>query len=150
MGLRDRQLFGYRRDVWVASLTKPSASFFVLVGPHPFTPTDLLSPAADGSLPGLTPVTELAAGNDRADILSIDAQGVRAGTPAVPLHLSTDAALAWLDMAGGGPDATARLLAVRPVITGDDLERLLARLGGGMCELDWATGTRLGPADECP
>jgi hypothetical protein len=154
MGLRGRQLFGYPRTVWVDALTDPPATYLVLVGPHPFTPTDLLGTGGEGApgeppLPGLTPVETLDDGRDHADIFRIDAEQVRAGTAGVPLHLAADAALVWLDQ-DGGSDRPDRLLQARPVITGDDVATLLARLGERACRLPGAAGTtRLAPAEAC-
>ncbi|HEY7131343.1 MAG TPA: glycosyltransferase family 39 protein, partial [Candidatus Limnocylindrales bacterium] len=42
MGLRDRQLFGYRRQDWIAALSGPGSFGLVLAGPHPLTPAELL------------------------------------------------------------------------------------------------------------
>lgn len=154
MGLRDRQLFAYTRDGWVATLTDPPAAYLVLVGPHPFTPTDFLGPGGDGApavppAPGLTPVETLGHGRDHAAIFRIDADQVRAGTAGVPLHLAADAALVWLDE-GSGTDRPDRLLQARPVITGDDVATLLDRLGQRACRLPGAAGiTRLAPAEAC-
>jgi hypothetical protein len=153
MGLRGQQLFGYPRTAWVDGLTEPPATYLLLVGPHPFTPTDLLASGLPGApaeahLPGLTPVTTLDAGGDHADILAIDAEQVRAGTADVALHLAADAAMAWLDEAGG-PDAVRRLLGARPVITGVP-DALLTRLGGSACRMPLtADATQIAPAGTC-
>jgi hypothetical protein len=149
LGLRDRQLFGYPRTGWVTTLTDPPATYLVLVGPHPFTPTDLVDAPGEPPLPGLTPVATLDEGGDRADILRIDPAGVRNGTAAVPLHLTEKAALAWLDLAAG-PDSVERLVAARPVITSGEIEMLLARLGGASCSMASMEGqVRIAPAGTC-
>jgi hypothetical protein len=149
LGLRDRQLFGYPRTGWVAALTDPPATYLVLVGPHPFTPTDLVDAPGEPPLPGLTPVATIDEGGDHADILAIDTVGIRDGTAAVPLHLTEAAALAWLDLASG-PDAVERLVEARPVITGWDAEALLARLGGAACSTPSMTGQiSIAPAGTC-
>jgi hypothetical protein len=150
MGLRGDQLFGYHRRGWVSALTDVPATYLVLVSPHPFTPIDLVGSRVDGpSVPGLTPVTTLEGGGDRADILRIDPERVRAGAAEVPLHLAADAALAWLDQAGGS-DAVERLLEARPVITGVDVDTLFARLGDMACRIPAAAGaTQVAPADAC-
>ena len=151
MGLRDQQLFGYSRAVWVSALTDPPAAYLVLVGPHPFTPRDLVGAGAgDPAVPGLTPVTTLEGAGDRADILLIDAGVFVATTDAVPLHLAADAAIAWLDLAGG-PDAVDRFLQARPVVSGEAVDELLARLGDRACHVPGPTGsTRLAVAGTCP
>ena len=149
MALRGRQLFGYPRAGWVADLTDPPSTYLVLVGPHPFTPTDLVGARGEPSVPGLTPVATLEDRGDRADILTIDAAGVRDGTADVPLHLSAAAALAWLDDAAG-PDAVDRLLEARPVITGEGVEALLGRLGVAACQSPAGDGViQLAPAGTC-
>ena len=148
MGLRGRQLFGYPRSGWVSALTDPPSTHLVLVGPHPFTPTDLVGARGEPSVPGLTPVATLEGGADRADILAIDATGVRDGTANVPLHLSADAALVWLDDANGSA-AIDRLLEARPVITGEGLDELLGRLGAA-CRLPSRDGVvQVAPAGTC-
>lgn len=151
MGLRGEQLFGYPRSGWITALTDPPASYLVLVSPHPFTPVDLLG-ASDGgsSVPGLAPVVSLEGEDDRADIFRIDAQLVRDQTNEVPLHLTTDAAMVWLDQAGGS-DAVGRLLDARPVVSGEAVEGLLARLGAQACRTPKPDGAvQLGPAGTCP
>jgi hypothetical protein len=151
MGLRDRQLFGYPRAGWVAALTDPPAAYLVLVSPHPFTPVDLVSARAEGpSPPGLTPVATLDGGGDHADILRIDPDRVLAETAEVPLHLTAEAAIAWLDL-DGRPDAGERLLRTRPVVSGNGLADLLARLGDRACRLPAPAGaSQLGPVGSCP
>jgi hypothetical protein len=149
MGLRDRQLFGYPRTGWISALTDPPSQYLLLVGPHPFTPSDLVGAPSGPSLPGLTPVATVDEGNDHADILGIDPEGVRDGTADVPLHLAADAAIEWLDQAGG-PDAVDRLLEARPAITGDEVETLIARVGESACRMPGAMGqTQLAPAGTC-
>jgi hypothetical protein len=149
MGLRDRQLFGYPRTGWVTALTDPPATYLVLVSPHPFTPTDLVSAPVEPALPGLARVARLDEGNDQADILRIDPVAVRDGTPAVPLHLTEAAALAWLDLAAG-PDAVERLVEARPVITSGDVETLLPRLGVAACSMSSMDGqVSIAPAGTC-
>ena len=154
MGLRGQQLFGYTRAAWVDALTDPPAAYLVLVGPHPFTPADLLGTGGEGSpaappVPGLLAVDTLDDGRSHADIFRIDPAGVRAGTAGVLLHLSADAALVWLDQ-DGGSDRPDRLLQARPVITGGDVAPLLARLGEQACQLPATAGmTRLAPAEAC-
>ena len=152
MGLRDAQLFGYSRTVWVSALTDPPATYLVLVGPHPFTPVDLVGAgAADPSIPGLTPVSTLEGGGDQAEILHIDPTAVRATTGDVPLHLSAEAALAWLDQAGGGLGAAERLLQARPIVSGKGLAELLAVLGDRVCRMQApADATQLALAGTCP
>jgi len=152
MGLRDAQLFGYSRAVWVSALTDPPATYLILVGPHPFTPVDLVGAGpTDPSIPGLTPVSTLEDGGDQAEILHIDPTAVRATTNDVPLHLSAEAALAWLDQAGGAPgEAETRLLQARPIVSGERSDALLTRLGDRACRLPAsAAATQVAPAGEC-
>ena len=61
MGLRDRQLFGYRRAAWAGTLSgelggagRP-ADLLVLVGPHPFTPTALTATPGTARIAGPHP-----------------------------------------------------------------------------------------------
>lgn len=151
MGLRGQQLFGYPRTGWIADLTDPRATYLVLVSPHPFTPVDLVHAGVDEpSLPGLEPAAALDGGGDHADIFRIDAARVREGTAEIPLHLSADAAIAWLDQAGG-TNTVARFVGARPVVTGEATEALLARLGVAACTTPTPGGAlRLGPAGTCP
>ncbi len=156
MGLRDAQLFGYSRGVWVSALTDPPATYLVLVSPHPFTPMDLVGAGpTDPSIPGLTPVSTLVDGGDQAEILHIDPTAVRATTNDVPLHLSAEAALAWLDQAGGGPsgprEAEARLLEARPIVSGEGSDALFTRLSDRACRVPApAAAAQLAPVGTCP
>lgn len=155
MGVRDSQLFGYTRATWVARLTEPPAAFLVLVGPHPFTPVELTARAeGDAALPGLTSVATFDVGADHADVFHVDAAGVAGGTGDVPLHLSADAALAWLNLAGGpdgDDDALARLLAAQPVVSGAAMPDLLERIGGRACAVPGPADTvLLSAASTCP
>ncbi|MEP6638129.1 MAG: hypothetical protein ABJC39_02170 [Chloroflexota bacterium] len=152
MGLRDRQLFGYRRAGWTAALTEPAADVLVLVGPHPFTPSDLIAGPVTTSRLGLSPAASLEDGDDRAEILRVDAVAAATGARAVPLHLSAAAAMAWLDLVGGDA-ATARFAAARPIVTGDakTIPGLVQRLGDAACTApDEATAIRFGPPGSCP
>jgi hypothetical protein len=112
---------------------------------------DLVSARAGGpSLPGLTPVATLDAGGDRADIFRIDPARVVAETGKVAVHLTADAAMAWLEL-DGRPDAAERLLEARPVVSGGGLAALLARLGDPVCRLPAPAGAmQLGPVGGCP
>lgn len=153
MGLRDAQLFGYARERWTDALSTSAPAVLVGVGPHPFTPFELF--AADAApLPGLTRVATLAVGRDRAEIFRVDAGEVARGTSDVPLHLSADAALAWLDLAAGpdgDDDAVMQLVAARPFVSGAALAILLERLGARACAIPGTAGTMvLTPASTCP
>jgi len=151
MGLRDRQLFGYRRSAWAATLADRRTDFLVLVGPHPFTPFAMTATPETASQLGLAPGAIFEADGDRAEIHRVDAAAARSGMTDVPLHLSADAASAWLDLAGGGA-ATDRLLASRPVVDGDAeaIASLLDRLGAGTCSTPAGPGSvALGPAGTC-
>ena len=156
MGLRDRQLFGYRRAAWTATLagqaTGRPADLLVLVGPHPFTPFALTATPETAALLGLSPATILEADGDRAEILDVDPTAAGSGAGEVPLHLSAEAASAWLDLADGD-GAAGRLLDARPVVDGDAdaIAALLDRLGAAACATPAGTGSvALGPAGTCP
>lgn len=154
IGLRDEQLFGYTRRSWLASLTEGPPSVVVFVGPHPFTPVELLGTGGTTVLPGLSRVTTIEVDADRADILRVDPAEVALRTDAVALHLSADAALAWLDLADGpegDEDAVARLVGARPVVSGTAIPALLERLGTRACAIPGSAGTMaLTPAPSCP
>jgi hypothetical protein len=135
MGLRDRQLFGYRRSDWTAALSAPGAFGLVLAGPHPLTPAELLDDLDAGRVPGIMPAASFEADDEWARVYEIDpAQPGSVATP--PLHLSPDAALAWLDgaRASGGDvaeaAAAARLARANPVLVGPASPALEARLRG--------------------
>ncbi len=152
MGLRDRQLFGYRRAAWSRVLTKPPARYLALSGPHPFHPTELVPALIAGQVPGLDRVASLDEGTDHADVFAVDAAALTLTPEAVQTYLSSDAGLAWLDLAApvlGEDVAAAHLLAARPVVTGDSLPALQARLGTCAVFLGPDTPVSLGPADAC-
>jgi hypothetical protein len=156
MGLRDRQLFGYRRAAWAATLAGNTsgrpADLLVLVGPHPFTPFALTAAAATATRLGLSSATTLEADGDRAEIHRVDPAATGPGATDVPLHLSAEAAAAWLDLTGGDL-AIGRLLEARPVIDGDDpdIAALLDRLGPAACATSADSGSvALAPAGTCP
>ena len=78
--------------------------------------------------------------------------GSRRAPPEVPLHLSAEAAQAWLDLAGGDA-AAGRLLDARPVVDGDPeaLAALTERLGETACATPTSEGSiTLGRAGTCP
>jgi hypothetical protein len=156
MGLRDRQLFGYRRAAWTAALAEQAsggpAGLLVLVGPHPFTPFSLTATPATAMRLGLSPATILEADGDRAEIHHVGATAAGSGAGDVPLHLAADAATAWLDLAGGN-GAAGRLLEARPIIDGDagSIAVLLDRFGAAACASPSGSGSvSLGPAGTCP
>ena len=134
VGLRDRQLFGYPRAAWATALTEPVADALVLVGPHPFTPSDLAPDAGAAARLGLTLAATLDEGADRVEIYRVDAAAAIARTPDAATHLSVEAARAWLDLVGSDA-AAARFLAARPVVTGSDvaIRELVRRLGTIAC-----------------
>ena len=152
MGLRGRQLFGYRRAAWTRVLTAPPARYLALSGPHPFHPTELVRAMVAGRIPGLDRVASFDEGTDHADVFAVDAASLALTPGAVPTSLSSDAALAWLDLAApvlGEDAAVARLLAARPEVSGRSLPALQARLG--TCAVPSGADGRviLGPADAC-
>ena len=152
LGLRDRQLFGYRRATWSQVLTNPPARYVALSGPHPFQPAELLPALVAAKVPGLDRVASLDEGTEHADVFAVDPEALNLTTGEVPTHLSTDAALAWLDLAApvlGEDVAAARLLAARPAVMGDSLPVLLARLGACAGSSGPDTPVILGPAGTC-
>jgi hypothetical protein len=158
MGLRDHQLFGYRRSAWGDTVSGElggagqPADVLVLVGPHPFTPTALTAtPGVDADL-GLTLVTTLDADGDRADIYRVAPEATATSSSEVPLHLSAEAAQAWLDLADGDA-AAGRLLDARPVVDGgaEALAALTERLGETACATPTPEGSiTLGRTGTCP
>ena len=156
MGLRDRQLFGYRRAAWTAAMAGQAsgdpADLLVLVGPHPFTPFALTAAPETAIRLGLSPAKIVEVDGDRAEILDVDPAAVGSGAGEVPLHLSAEAAAAWLDLAGG--DARSRPVARRA--TGRRRRRRRhrdpSRSARRGCLLDvGGTGSvGLGPAGTCP
>jgi hypothetical protein len=135
IGLRDRQLFGYRRDSWQAMLAAPGTRYLVLAGPHSLTPTELL-PALDAArLPGIRPGAAFEAGNDWARIYSVDSDAVLTVPTEPATHLSANAALAWLDLGGAGSltDRRQQLIDARPVVVGRGMRRVLDGLGPRAC-----------------
>lgn len=151
MGLRDQQLFGYRRTDWTAALTDPPADVLVLVGAHPFTPFELTAGPATAARLGLTSVATFESDGERAEVHRVDAAAAVSGASGVPLHLSAEAAAAWLAL-DAGDTAAGRLLAARPVVVGGDdaIRMLLDRLGNGACAAPADAGTvRLGPSGSC-
>jgi hypothetical protein len=151
MGLRDRQLFGYRRATWISALTDPPADLVALVGPHPFTPSALTASPDTAATLGLSPVTTIEADGDRAEVHRVDATTAATGTRDVPLHLSAAAAEAWLDVAGDG--SSQRLVDAGAVVDGDaeEIGHLMARLGTNACALQARPGAvALAAAGTCP
>ena len=152
VGLRDRQLFGYPRAAWATVLTEPPADALVLVGPHPFTPSDLARDPDAAARLGLTLAAILDEGADRVEIYRVDAAAAIAGTQGAPTHLSVDAAKAWLDLVGTDT-AAARFAAARPVVTGSDvaIRDLVQRLGTIACVDPVIAGSvSFEPAGSCP
>lgn len=152
IGLRDRQAFGYTRSAWTAMLTRPPVRYLALSWPHPFHPTELVPAMIAGQVPGLERVASLDQGTDHADVFAVDAAALTLTPEAVPTSLSSDAALAWLELAApvlGEDVAVAALLAARPVVTGDSLPALQARLGTCAVPSGPDSPVSLGPADAC-
>jgi hypothetical protein len=139
MGLRDRQLFGYRRSDWMAMIGQPDTADLVLAGPHPLTPAELVPDLDRGALPGLTRAQSFEAGGDWATIYRVTPASVRAGPADVPLHVSSAAAITWLDQARGAPGGDAAVAAARrladtgAIVVGPDLDVLATRLAGIAC-----------------
>jgi hypothetical protein len=137
MGLRDQQLFGYRGAGWDAILGQPGTAFLVLVEPHALTPSELLPllSSTRGAEAGFSPANTLREGDDRADVLTVEPDLAATSAHVLGLHLSAEAAQAWLALGGVPPDRVARLAAARPVIvgTGSSIDRLRTALSGAAC-----------------
>ena len=150
IGLRDQQLFGYRRTEWVAALTDPPVDLLILVAPHPLTPVELTAAPQTAARLGLALAATFETDGDRAEIDRVDPAVAVTGTLDVPLHLSVDAAGAWLALRGA--DAATGFLAARPVVVGSDaaIRALLDRLGGRGCSKPAERGAaQLAPKGSC-
>jgi 4-amino-4-deoxy-L-arabinose transferase-like glycosyltransferase len=139
LGLRDRQLFGYTRGDWTADLDPPLTSHLVLAGPHPLTPLELIGSLDRGELPGLSMAQTFDADGDWATAYRVEPGSVRAGPADVPLHLSPEAAVAWIDLAAtasaasNDEDAVRRLAESGAIVVGASTTALFARLAGLAC-----------------
>jgi hypothetical protein len=156
MGLRDQQLFGYPAAGWDRTVGQDGTVFLVLVEPHALTPSEMLpllgSPR--GAEAGFTPAVTLREADDAAHVLTVDPGRASASAARLGLHLSSEAAQAWLALGGTPADRVQRLAAVRPVIVGSagSVERLRAALGGFACLSPAATGDAPGSVilGDCP
>jgi hypothetical protein len=92
MGLRDRQLFGFKRSTWEAMIGQPGTTALILAGPHPLTPAELMPDLDRGALPGLTRVQSFEADGDWATIYRVVPTSVRAGPTEAPMPGSAGAA----------------------------------------------------------
>jgi hypothetical protein len=138
LGERRGTLFGLTRANWQRVLRSDDAAYMVLTAPHLLTPTELL-PAlrtADGQPPGVTFVQTLVRPFGTADIFQI-APGLIDRAAQVRLHAEPGALIHWLDdaEAAGMSDASASLLAARPVVfaRATELKDLARRLGTEAC-----------------
>jgi hypothetical protein len=131
LGLRGRDVFGLSVGGFARSLEAPT-SYLVIEGPGSLTPLELV-PALETGLAGprLRPEAAISDGRRMAYAFAIDP---RRRLRAAGLHASADALTTWIRRASG-PGPTDRLLAARPVVSGDSiaLERLLVTLGDGAC-----------------
>lgn len=149
IGLRDRQLFGYDREVWQARLGSPATRVFVVVTPHPLAPAALLGVLeAGGASRGLRWLSTVEPGGGSAAVFGVDPRGVQADRASLPLVLGDDAAGAWLDLEAADPSAPARFVAARPIVVGDAaaIAELTARLGSVACAAPAAETGVVGPA----
>jgi len=151
MGLRDRQLFGYPRDGWIATLGAAGTRYLVMVEPHPLSPVELLPLLESASAPalGFRPGVELRDKNDVAHVLEVEPATVASGDSplAMRLHLSPAAAEAWLTLNGGPSSAAAGSLArAQPVVVGDaaGIRRLELLLGNALCSSPAGSNERAG------
>ena len=142
MGLRDRQLFGYRRTDWERALTRAPVRYLVSSGPHPFHPTELLDALATGQVSGIEWVASMDRDGGRAEVFSVDQTALELPWEFVPpTTMSAEAALAWLDLAASASSealSARRLLGANPTVSGDAVPALLTRLG--LCPPDLQPG----------
>ena len=110
------------------------ADLLVLVGPHPFTPIGVDRDARDRRSAGPHPGHDPGGRRGPARRSIAWTRERRSGAAERPLHLSAEAAEAWLDLAGGDA-AAGRLLDARPVVDGDPeaIAALTDRLGETAC-----------------
>lgn len=135
MGLRDQQLFGYRRDQWQAMLTPGPTRYLVLAGPHALTPDELVGALDAGAFPGIRHRASFDEGDSWARVYSVDPK-VALATPLGPsIHISPNAALAWLDFGGRDErqDRRRQVIDARPVLVGRGYRRVLNQLGPRAC-----------------
>jgi hypothetical protein len=135
IGLRDQQLFGYTRSGWQQTLAQPGTGALVLAGPHALTPAELMPALDRGNVPGAVLARQLATAGEWASIYAVAPESIRAEPAAVALHMSPAAGIAWLDLAAGAgaSDAAQRLVAVAPVVVGNDTGVLVRRLADVAC-----------------
>ncbi len=138
LGDRRGVLFGLRQDAWRRAMRRPGVAYLVLIGPHPLTPTELISAlrSSDGQKAGLTTVKRLQGPFGTADVFEIDSGSVER-TTSIHLHAQPSALLHWLDIAeaAGESDPSGALLDARPIVParGERLALLSRRLGAGAC-----------------
>jgi hypothetical protein len=144
LGLRDQQLFGIRRTLWAETLSDPRTSHLVLAGPHALTPIELLPALDDGRLGGIANKKRIEVEREWAEIYVVDPAAV-AAAPDVPLHLSRDAAVAWLDLKSGQAERREReglLIQARPVLVGQGGRDILDSLEREACLVPAGEGPR--------
>lgn len=144
LGLRDQQLFGIRRTLWAETLSDPRTSHLVLAGPHALTPIELLPALDHDRLGGIAIKTRIEVEREWAEIYVVDPAAV-AGAPDVPLHLSREAAEAWLDVEPGRAERGERerlLVQARPVLVGEDGPDILDSLVREACLVPAGEGPR--------
>jgi len=144
LGLRDQQLFGIRRTLWAETLSDPRTSHLVLAGPHALTPIELLPALDDGRLGGIANETRIEVEREWAEIYVVDPAAVAAATD-VPLHLSREAAEAWLDLKPGRAERRERerlLIQARTVLVGEDGPDILDSLVSEACLVPAGEGPR--------
>lgn len=144
LGLRDQQLFGIRRTLWAETLSDPRTGHLVFAGPHALTPIELFPALDDGRLGGITRATRLEAEREWAEIYVVDPAAVAAAAD-VPLHLSREAAEAWLDLTTGRAERQEReqlLIQARPVLVGKDGRDILDSLVREACLVPAGEGPR--------
>jgi hypothetical protein len=139
IGLRDRQLFGYTRAGWVDTLAQTGTGDFILAGPHPLTPAELMSALDRGGVPGVVLARQFTTSGEWASIYAVTPWSIRADAEHIPLYLSPEAAVAWLDLAAGdgapdaARDAARRLVDAAPIVVGTETITLARRLAGVAC-----------------
>ena len=135
IGLRDRQLFGYRRGAWTRVLGDPAVRYLAVVEPHFFAPVEL-EPFLASDLAGesgLTRLSRLEPGGPSATIYEVRPAAIASGVASIPVHVTAAASRVWLG--DTGDEGALRFVASEPVVTGSDIDadELSASLRGAGC-----------------
>lgn len=142
IGLRDRQPFAVSRQTWQDIAGDSRLQFLVTVLPHPFAMEELFDflGSQRGREYGFRTAWTASEQGSRIIVLEPTTRARSQRFLQVPLHISAEAAVAWLDLAGTrGDESIQRLIAARPIVVGDlpALSRLSARLAPVGCLERW-------------